>query len=313
MILFFHGEETYQSSQSIVQLKKKFLQKNPTGGGLVEFDCDYECSVGKIILAFGEQNLFASKKLIIIENFFSNTLAPQQKEVIENLEGDTQDVVVFFEKGKVRKNAVLYKWLNKNTHSSKEHKLLEGNDLEKWILSVAQRAGKSMDTEAVRELILFIGNDLWQLSQEIEKLVCYAKQEVIVVQDVHDIVHGRTQADMFEMIEAIISSDKNTALTLLKKQLASGDDPFHIFSMYAYQVRILLRVGGVVQDNVGDKDIIAKLLKLHPFVVQKSMGMLNKVSFKQIFSMHKRLTAIDYDIKRGNCDIKTALDLFVVQ
>jgi DNA polymerase-3 subunit delta len=313
MILFFYGEETFQSSQSVAQLRRKFLQKNPTGGGLVQFDCDYECNVDKIILALGEQNLFASKKLIIIENFFSNTLAPQQKNVIENLEGDIQDVIVFFEKGNVRKNAVLYKWLDKNAHSVKENKLLEGSDLEKWIINVAQRAGKSMDTEAVRELILFIGNDLWQLSHEIEKLVCYAKQEVIMAQDVHDIVHGRTQADMFEMIEAIISSDKNTALTLLKKQLVSGDDPFHIFSMYAYQVRILLRVGGVVQDNVGDKDTIAKLLKLHPFVVQKSMGMLNRVSFRQILSMHKRLTAIDYDIKRGNCDIKTALDLFVVQ
>jgi len=292
MILFFHGEEIYQSSRSVTQLKKKFLEKNTTGGGLVEFDCDLVCDIDKIILSFGEQNLFASKKLIIIENFFANTLAPQQKDVIKRLESDIQDVVVFFEKGKVKKNAVLYKWLNKNAQTVRENKPLEGSALEKWIIVEVQRGDKIIDSEAVKELILFVGNDLWQLSQEIEKLICYVTSDEIVVRDIHNIVHGRVNADMFQMIEAISSNDKSAALILLKKQLASGDDPFHIFSMYAYQVRTLLKVGGMLQDNISDKNVIAKTLKLHPFVVQKSINMLQRLSYEKIVNMHKSIHQI---------------------
>jgi hypothetical protein len=70
MILFFYGEETYRFSCNIKQLKKKFLEKNPTGGGLIEFDCNECCDIFKIIQVFGEQNLFAQKKFIIIKDIF---------------------------------------------------------------------------------------------------------------------------------------------------------------------------------------------------------------------------------------------------
>jgi len=312
MILFFHGEETYQSLQSIMQLKKIFLRKNPTGGGLIEFDCDNECDLDKILLSFGEQNLFAQKKLIIIKNIFVHSKSLEQNKIIDILQSlQTDDVIVFFEEGKIRKNASLFKWLQKNVQQIQEGVILRGHSLEKWIISTTRNKGGNISSRAVEELILFVGNDLWQLAQEIEKLVCYATDRDITMDDVHDIVYGRIDADMFQMIEAISLNDKSKALFLLKKQLASGDDPFHIFSMYAYQVRILLRVGDAI-NNIGDKKMIAKVLKLHPFVVQKSMNMLNGVSYERILMMHKKLTVLDYDIKQGNRDIKSALDLFII-
>ena len=312
MILFFHGEETYQSVQSIMQLKKNFLRKNPTGGGLIEFDCDNECDLDKILLSFGEQNLFAQKKLIIIKNIFVHSKSLEQNKIIDILQSlQTDDVIVFFEEGKIRKNASLFKWLQKNAQKIQEGVILRGHSLEKWIISTTRNKGGNISSRAVEELILFVGNDLWQLAQEIEKLVCYATDRDITMDDVHDIVYGRIDADMFQMIEAISLNDKSKALFLLKKQLASGDDPFHIFSMYAYQVRILLRVGDAI-NNIGDKKMIAKVLKLHPFVVQKSMNMLNGVSYERILMMHKKLTVLDYDIKQGNRDIKSALDLFII-
>ncbi len=312
MILFFHGEETYQSSQSVIQLKKNFIKKNSTGGGLVEFDCNHECDIDKIILSFGEQNLFAQKKLIIIENLFANTSASQQKEIIERLENDIQDVIVFLEKGIVRKNAVLYKWLNKNAQTVKENKILEGTLLEKWIITEVQSNNKTIDLDAVKELILFVGNDLWQLKQEIEKLTCYVEQSEIIVQDVHDIVHGRIQADVFEMIETIVSDNKEIALRLLKKQIAAGDDVYHIFSMYVYQVRTMIKIGSLINDGIVDKGTIAKLAKIHPFVVQKTMTMMREIPYPKILQMHKKLTMLDYDIKLGNRDIETALDCFIM-
>ncbi len=311
MILFFYGEETYQSYQSVMQLKKKFIEKNVTGGGLIEFDCECECDIDKIRVSFGEQNLFAQKKLIIIKNFFANTLAPQQKKIIEKLNSNIQDVIVFWEKGTMRKNAPLYKWLNKNAQTVKENKLLKGLSLEKWIVAEVQSNNKTINSDATKELISFIGNDLWQLKQEIEKLICYVGQNEITVQDVHKIVHGRIQADIFEMVEAIVLNNKEIALKLLKKQIVAGSDVYHIFSMYVYQVRIMIKIGSLINDGITDKVTIAKITKIHPFVVQKTINMVQKISYKKIIQMHKKLTMFDYDIKSGNIDIKTALDCFV--
>jgi DNA polymerase III subunit delta len=129
---------------------------------------------------------------------------------------------------------------------------------------------------------------------------------------VHEIVKGKIDADMFEMIEAVASGNRGVALKLLNKQIAAGDDKFHIFSMYAYQVRTLVNVGSAMEDGLRDKSMIASSVKLHPFVVQKSIGMVDRLSYAKIKQMHKMLVKYDFDIKLGNCDIDSALDLFIV-
>jgi len=312
MILFFWGEETYQSSQKVLQWKKEFLKKNPTGGGMVIFDCDETCDIFHIIQSLGEQNLFAQKKLIIVENLFAHTKAPEQKQLQEVLRQETEDVIIFFERGNVRKNAALFKWLIKNAHTTFESKLLSEYELSQWIIKKIKNAHTTIAHDAVQELILFVGNDLWKLTQEIEKLICYANGDEIDVMAVRDIVHGRVDADMFQTVEAIATDNKSEALTLLRKQRASGDAAFHIFGMYVYQIRTLLTVSGLVHDGVMDKYMIAEILKIHPFVAQKSLGMINNMSHEKIMMMHKKITILDGDVKRGNRDIESALDLFVV-
>ncbi|MEA3323436.1 MAG: DNA polymerase III subunit delta [Patescibacteria group bacterium] len=312
MILFFYGEETYQSSHSVQQLKKAFLAKNATGGGLIVFDCNDECNIAQITQSLGEQNLFSPKKLIIIQNIFAQTKAPEQKMLIEKLKNNTEDVIVFFEEKSVRANAVLFKWLKKNAEKVQENKPLEGYALEKWIANIVKENDAKIDSDAIKELILFVGNDLWQLSQEIQKLMCYAGESEITLQCVRDIVHGRVDADMFQAIEAVATENKSIALTLLKKQIAAGDSVFHIFSMYTYQVRTLVNVSGMMRSGVYDNGVIAQTLKLHPFVVQKTVSMSQKLSYEKIISMHKKLTMLDYDIKQGNRDMDSALELFIV-
>ncbi|MEN8252332.1 MAG: DNA polymerase III subunit delta [Patescibacteria group bacterium] len=312
MFLFFYGEETYISSQNIKQLKKRFLEKNPTGGGLVEFDCDSECNIEKISNSFGEQNLFAEKKLIIIKNFFANTKAPEQKELVETMKREIDDVVVFVEEGKVRKNTTLFKWLVEKSAKTQENNTLEEKQLENWIAEEVKTIGGKIEKDAIEKLILFIGNDLWRLTGEIQKLVCYKKNKNIIAEDVEKIVHGKIDSNMFEMIEAIGFKDKGKAIMLLNKQISAGEEIFHIFGMYAYQVRTLLSVGSMMEEGSGDKNVIAKTVKLHPFVVQKSMTMVRNLSFEKVKKMHKDLTQMDFDIKQGNCDAETAMNLFVV-
>jgi DNA polymerase-3 subunit delta len=312
MILFFYGEETYQSFHSVQQLKKNFLKKNVTGGGLVEFDCDDMCNITEIKQSFGEQNLFAPKKLIIIKNIFAHTKAPEQKQIIEKLKLVEMDVVVFIEEAKVRNNAVLFKWLKKNADTTKEYKLIDGYNLEKWITKTVEENGSEIDKKAVKELILFVGSDLWQLSQEIQKLICYANKKNITLNDVHDVVHGNIDADMFKTVEAIAAQDKKLALFLLKKQIVAGDDIFHIFSMYVYQVRTLVNVGSMMDMGIRDKSNIAQTLKLHPFVVQKAIIMTDKLSYDKVVNMQHKLAEIDFESKIGSGDVNTSLELFIM-
>lgn len=310
MIQFYYGEETFQSSQKMQKLKKDFIANTPSSEPMV-FDCDEMCDVESIAEAFGVQDLFVQQKMIIIKNFFANTKADQQKKLVTHLEKETSDTIIFWEEGVPRKNATLFVWLQKNASVAEENKDLQGAELEKWITAKCADEGVGIARDALRELILYVGGDLWRMSQEIKKLACYADGE-ISLGDVQALVHGRTDADMFQTIEAITARDRSRAMTLLKKQLAKGDEPFHIFSMYAYQVRTLLLVSGVVQETgSSDKNTVARTLKMHPFVAQKSMAVVQRVSHNDLKKMHKSITILDHDVKQGKRDIHGALDLFV--
>jgi DNA polymerase-3 subunit delta len=311
MLIYIFGEETYTTHRRVEELKSTYMQKNVGGGNCVVFDCDEKCDVYEICRMIGAQDLFASEKMIIIKNFIQSTKAEEQKIVRKSITG--ADKIVFWETGLPRKNAFLVGWLNKNADEIFEGKKLIGHDLTVWITEYAEKYKAKIDREAREELILYVGNDLWRLAQEIDKLSAYTIDRSITIEDVHALVHGQIDADMFATIEAVVAHNKGYALTLLKKQLAKGDDPFYIFSMYTYQIRTLLLVGSASQWGlVHDRNVVAKLAGVHPFVAQKAFPLVKKVSQKILTNAHRHLTVLDREIKTGKRDVQSALDLFVM-
>lgn len=311
MIHFYYGEEPYQLSAHLRSVQHDFLQSNPTAEYIV-FECDEVCDIYDIIASFGTQSLFAQQKMIIIKNFFAATKADIQKELLSCLEKKSDDMIIIVENHMPRKNAQLFVWLKEYANVVYESKVLQGNNLEKWIVQLCTKNNGHITPDAVRELTLCVGNDLWHLSQEINKLVCYVGKNDITPDVVRNIVHGRIDADIFQTIDAVVSGNKTMALMLLKKQLAKGDAAFQIFGMYAYQVRTLLGVSSMVYESgITEKSIIAKTLKIHPFVVQKTLATAQRFSLQEVKKMHKKLTLLDGDVKQGKRDINCALDLFI--
>lgn len=158
-----------------------------------------------------------------------------------------------------------------------------------------------------------VGDDLFHMDAELQKLANYSDGEEITVEIVEKLVHAKVDADIFATIEAATGGDKKKALTLLKEQIIKGDSPHYIFSMYVYHIRTLLTVGGYYFiENLQDKSAIAKRAKLHPFVVQKALWTIQKMTFEQLLKAHKNLLSLDQDVKNSRRDIVGALETFVI-
>lgn len=312
MIIFLYGEETYQLFHKVQKIKKDYAMEQMHGTVFVH-DCDEEYDPKNIIQSIAIQDLFAQKKIVIIKNYFAHAVAAEQKIMQQELSRPTQDVIVFWEEGMPRKNAPLFLWLNANAEDIFLSAILNDGQLEKWIDKYTKSIGGQITRDAIMELIAYVGNDLWHIATEIEKLVTYTGNTAIDVHHVQEIVHGKVDADMFATIEAICGSRKDQAIHLLRKQRAKGDDAFHIFSMYAYQIRLLLRVSSVVNEmGISDKGDIAKILKIHPFVAQKSIAVVRVLSESKLKKAHHMLTVFDHEIKTGKRDADTALDLLLI-
>ncbi len=316
MILFFYGEEDFLAEQKVKELKDKFIVKSPTGSGLCFFEFSQEIVLQDLIDNFSEQNLFSENKLIIVRDFFANTKADDQNDLLDILKKtELSDVLVFWEKIQPRKNGRLFKWLNKNAKISKEFSKLQGNQLSDWIKKQLNEIDKgvSIENKAIQELIFLTSGDLRKIDIELNKLANYVEEGEISLEDVHKLTAVKVEADIFQTIELVFRNDKKRAMLLLRQQLAKGDDPFYIFSMYVYQIRVLLKIVSCVeQQNNANEYSIAKEAKLHPFVVKKSLILVRNLSSKKLLKVHRLLLKLDGEVKLGKRKIESALDSFVM-
>ena len=167
-------------------------------------------------------------------------------------------------------------------------------------------------SDALDLLVGFVGNDLWQMGNEINKLSSYKAGAIIKREDVETMVKPNIENDIFKTIDALVSKNKKLALSLLHKHIDDGDPPLKLLAMIAYQFRTLLIIKDL-QDKKQPYGAIAKKSGLHPFTVQKNYYLCNQFSIDQLKKIYHKIFKIDFDIKTGKIEAEMALDLLIAE
>jgi DNA polymerase-3 subunit delta len=250
--------------------------------------------------------MFRKTKLIVLENAFSNTDFKEKFVKKGKIFADTENIIVFYETNKINKRDKLLTFLTKYG-KTQEFEVLSEIKLRNWAKRrIEVLKGKIEDT-ALETLILYAGNNLWEMESEINKLVNYKNGALIKTEDVELLVKSKIETDIFKTIDAIASKNKKKAITLIREHLQEGDAPFYLFSMINFQFRNLLVVKDLIERNLspyGAKNI-------HPFVIKKSIILSGRFSFPELKKIYQRLSEIDFDVKVGKIDPGTAIDLLI--
>jgi DNA polymerase III subunit delta len=318
MIIFLHGDDTFRSSDKLAEIKNKFLEKNKEGVSLSVFDfAEKEWNMDEIITTISSGGLFSSKKLVIVKNILASKKEFESDKFEKFLKAEAKKeksdlLLVFWESGKVKKGGKFFKLFQKIA-KCQEFEKLEGVKLKNWIIGEIGKIGNenvSIDQLAIDKLVIFVGNNLDLLSREMEKLVAYKDKGEITKEDVDLLVKSKIDTDIFRTVDALARGDKRTAMRLLHDHLESGEDPFYLLSMYFYQFRNLVKVKPLAEKSLSPAEIAAKL-KMHPFVVRKSLEQTRNMSWSKLKSLYNQLSEIDFASKAGKEDIELALDKFV--
>lgn len=313
MILFLYGKDTYRSNQRLKEIIVQHQKAEKKELNLIYFDFgklnlredDYQRVQDEI----QSLSIFYGKKLIIIKNAASNESF--QEKFFKNAKRfiNSKDVILFFEEGEVPEKNRLVKFL-RNHGSSEEFELLEGEKLKKWAEKEFKGYQTKIDPKALSLLLDFVGNDLWQLSNEIKKIINYKKKQEIEVEDIELLVRPKVEAAIFETIDAIASRNKKRALSLIHKHLERGDPPLYLLSMINFQFRNLLMVKSQ-KFNVYYPAMISKKLGIHPYVARKAVEQSKRFSLGELKKIYQKIFQLDLAIKTGKLDGGTALDLFI--
>ncbi len=289
MIRFLYGPDTYRSRQELKRIIEEY-KANKDWLDFTRIDCRDNEVFQEIRESVDTVSMFNQEKLIVLENAFN-----LQEEILEFFKKrDLKNVEVIFWEEKPDKKTKLFKFLHKN---SKEFLLLKNNQLKTWIKDYIKEQKGNINNQAIEKLIEYIGKDLWRMTSEINKLINYSK--TIKAENIELLVKPEIDLNIFEMVDALGYKNKHKVLNLFKQYLEKGQDENYLLSMFVYQIRNLIKA------KSGGK------LDMHPFVIQKSRQQANNFEWDDLKKIYHQLMTIDFEIKTGKTDSKTALEMFL--
>lgn len=310
MIIFIYGQDTYRSRRKLNEIIEHHKKIHKSGLNLKYLNLN-EKSFEDFKDEFQSISMFAEKKLIIFEeaftnqNFKENFLKNSKKFV------DSKDIVLFYETKETPRSDPLFKFLKKYT-KSQEFEFLEGENLKNWAKKEIENYKVKIHLIALEKLIDYVGNDLWQMANEIRKLVSYKENKKIEVKDIELLVKPKIEPEIFKTIDAIASKNKKQALELIHKHLEKGDNPLYLLSMINFQFRNLLTIRDLIEKNKSPYALLEEA-KLHPYVIKKSYSQAQKFKIDELKKIYQKIFQVDLAIKTGKVEPEVALDIFIAE
>ncbi len=332
-LFLFTGEETYLLHEQINVWKKAFIEKHGDIN-LAALDV-VEMPLYEIMAAVNAMPFLGDKRLIFIyglpdkpktRNADKVSKADEKRdEDLKKLETDLDDVpessVVVFVQSAPDKRKSFYKKLIAKVEV-KEFLPLTGQVLNAWIQKRAQGKGARIDLSTAEYLASLTGQNLWSLSQEIDKLTAYASGESITKSIVDKLVVPTLEANVFHLTDALGIKNHRKAIQHLHRSLAAGDNLRQVFYMVVRQFRLLLQGSGYQNSHPNaNPTAFAATLKLHPFVARNTMAQLKNFNDAELKKAYARLLDIDVDLKTSRIrvtvdnqdELALAIERFIIK
>ena len=324
MIFFLFGPDTYRSRQKLNEIKAKFIREIDQGGLNLEVLAGKNLTPANFENAVFSAPFLAKKRLVVAEGLLSeNRDTKTQKEILAILKkGVPQDTVLVFweseisaKKGKKKKSDTdLFSFLKK-TEFIQEFNLLDAAGVQRWLnQEIKNRRGK-IEPAAIKLLSDLVGNDLWRLNAELDKLIAKLRGKIITQNDVSDLVQIKLEENVFKLTDALGQKNKPLALKLISDQLKSGVSPIELLAKIVWQFKNLLLVKEF-SENFGfgyQTERLTSRLGLHPFVIKKSQEQAKFYSLPDLKKTYRQLLETDYKLKTSQIDSEVLFDLLIAK
>lgn len=319
MIHFLFGSETYFLRRRAAELQEQYRREvDPRGFSMHRFSGDtfkfedFSNAVRTVNLL--SPSFFVSVEGVLTQKGFAK-LADELLSVLKAVKADPHSKIVFVEPlyGSKKSPWASVKLVNalKRIATVEEFKPLTLAQQKTWMSQRAKERGITIEPDAAELLNGMVGTDLIRLDHECAKLAAYVQARPITKQDVVTLVAPDFTDDLFAFTDALGRRRVDEALKRLHRLIASDHHPLMLLTMIVRHFRILTYVKTAAEQ--GGTSNLASEMKLHPFVITKSVQQAKMFSLEELKALLRDLETMDRQTKTRGIDLKLLLDLFVVK
>lgn len=297
MLIYLYGENNFAIKQKIDDIKAQYINKTGGDADMQTFDMS-EHSLSDLLNAFSVVPMFVSSRLFIVRNLDLLKLTKDQLETLIESIPDTTNVVIV--DSNPDKRSVYFKTISK-LKNAKYFGNLSPQNLVSWIRERTEELGGNIDNSAINTLIDRVGNEQWQLEQEIQKLTNFNSQ--ITRESIEQLVVPNIDQSAFMMIDAIVRKDAKKASEIYTNLVTQGEPDQKMLGAITYQYRILV----LAKDNVGKSSNWQKELGVSPYAATKAQNLVSNIDMDSLKMAYQSIVNADMAIKTGELDSHDAL------
>jgi len=322
MIFHIYGTDAYLCQEKLKELKQGFVEKKDKAGlNVIQLSAE-----GLDIDRFSQEALtvpfLSEKKMIVVEGLCADQSAGRKKlreEVAEflkqheNLDNNILFFDVFDEEKKIPEKDALFNYLKKQKYSW-FLPALKNRQLADWLKKYIAKNKIDLSAPALNELIVLVGNDLVQLTNELAKLVAFKGGKQILPEDVKLLVKAKYDDNVFNLTDALANKNRRLALELISQQLLAGNEPLSLLGSINWQFKSLLKIKSILEANPrASAAAISTQTGLHSYVVSKNLATIKKFTLSELIDILNYLMEIEKKLKSSHKNPELLFDLFVAR
>lgn len=317
-IYVLYGMESFLINETKQLLTSSVLQEEEFEFNLSTYDLE-ETPI-EVALEDAETFPFmGEKRLIFLNNPFFLTAEKSKSKVEHNLkkleayiqEPAPYSIVVLsgnYEKLDERKK--ITKEL-KRKGTTVEAKKLSEQELIAWVKERAALNDVEIEDDAVQQMLMLAGTNLFMLTTEVDKLALYAADvKKIDLLMVEKLVSRSLEQNIFSLIDKIVQRKVDEALRIYYDLLKQNEEPLKILSIISGQFRLIYQVKELARRGYGQQQI-AGFIKVHPFRVKLAAGQAKLFQDDELTEIIKMLADADYQSKTGGMNKEMLIEMFL--
>jgi DNA polymerase-3 subunit delta len=259
-----------------------------------------EIGAPEAIAACNAVGLFASGGRVVLVDAVDKWKAADLKALAEYLACPAPDTVLALVADEPTAGSALAKLCAKHG----ELLLFElPKKLPEWVATQLETRGAKADADACRVLVQLVGDDVHELSGEVDKLATWAGGDTITAADVEALVSARADIPPFALTDAWGRRDVAGVLRAFETLLERDSGPrsgtlLRLAALLGNHVARVRACQGLAAEGVRPRDA-ASTLKMHPYAAENAFRQAQQFSEHELRQAAVSLSRLDLALK-GN-------------
>ena len=169
-----------------------------------------------------------------------------------------------------------------------------------WVKQEAVRLGLKLDPEAALLLKDIASEGLYRARRELDKLVLFVPPgHMVTGQDVAAVQGADTGASVFDLAGAIAAKNPSRALTIVEKNLESGEAPLRILGALLWQYRRMWKAKDSLARGINESKV-ARSIGLPPYRQGEFFSLVSQFSLPHFAKAWQVFAETDSSLKGGS-------------